>query len=464
MYVGFSHLTDEAIPLVGRRIPNIIVEPPGPKSLEWVKRDKAVLSPYNRPFYYPLVVEGGEGAIVRDVDGNEYIDFNSGIAVLNVGQCHPKVVKAIQEKCAKFMHYSYTDFYYTEPVQLAERLAKITPGNFPKKFFFANSGTEAVEAALKATKWHTKRQLFIAFIGAFHGRTHGSIALAGGSPAHKRYFHPLMYGVTHVPYAYCYRCVFKMTYPECNFWCVDFIDEWVLSRYVPPEDTVGFVVEPILGEFGYIPPPKGYLQRLKKLADKYGLLMIVDEIHTGVGRTGKMWAVEHEGIIPDVMTMAKAIGGGCMPLSVTMAKAEIMDWGPGAHCVTTGGNPVSCAAAMAVLDVIEEERLVENAARIGDYMLKRLKEIQEGNPVIGDVRGRGLMIGVELVRDLKTKEPASTEAKEFITRAWKRGVLMITGGMSTIRIAPPLIIDRELVDKGLEVFEAVAKEIASGRS
>jgi 4-aminobutyrate aminotransferase len=407
-----------------------------------------------------LVVEGGEGAIVRGVDGNEYIDFNSGIAVLNVGQCHPRVVKAIKEKCAKFMHYSYTDFRYTEPVELAERLAKITPGDFSKKFFFANSGTEAIEAALKVTKWHTRKQLFIAFIGAFHGRTHGSIALAASNPAHKKHFHPLMYGVTHVPYAYCYRCALKMTYPECNFWCVDFIDKWVLSKYVPPEDTVGFVVEPILGEFGYIPPPKGYLQRLKKLAHDYGLLMIVDEIHTGVGRTGKMWAVEHEGVVPDVMTMAKAIGGGCMPLSVTMTKAEIMDWEPGAHCVTTGGNPVSCAAAMAVLDIMEEENLFEKAAEMGDYMLKRLKEMQENNPLIGDVRGRGLMIGVEIVRDQKTKEPASVEAKELVTRAWKRGVLMITGGMSTVRMAPPLIISKELVDKGLEIFEATAREIA----
>lgn len=446
--------------MTSRRIPNIVVKPPGQKSIEWIKRDERVLSPYNRPFYYPVVIKDGEGAIVRDVDGNEYIDFNSGIAVLNVGQCHPKVVKTIQDKCAEFMHYSYTDFHYTEPVELAERLATITPGNFPKKFFFANSGTEAIEAALKVTKWHTRKQLFIAFIGAFHGRTHGSIALAASSPVHKKYFHPLMYGVSHVPYAYCYRCAFKMNYPECNYWCVDFIDEWVLTKYVSPEDTVGFVVEPILGEFGYIPPPKGYLQRLRKLADKCGLLMIVDEIHTGVGRTGKMWAVEHEGIIPDVMTMAKAIGGGCMPLSATMAKAEIMDWDPGAHCVTTGGNPVSCAAAMAVLDILKEERLIEKAAKMGDHMLKRLKEIQENNTMIGDVRGRGLMIGVELVKDLKTKEPASAEAKELITRAWKRGVLMITGGMSTVRMAPPLIISRELVDKGLEIFESTAKEIA----
>lgn len=443
-----------------KKYPNIKVEPPGPKALEWLERDKKVLAPYNRPFYYPFVAESGEGCIVRDVDGNEYIDFNSGIAVMNVGHCHPKVVQAVSEQVKKFMHYSYTDFYYPYVVRLAEKLTEITPGDFPKKFFFGNSGAEAVEAAIKVVKWHTRRPYLLAFIGAFHGRTMGAVSLTASKPIQKKYFFPMMPGVVHVPYPYCYRCVFNLTYPDCNFYCVDYIEDMVLKKFVPPEETAAIVFEPIQGEGGYVVPPPNYFQRLKKLADKYGILLVADEVQSGMGRTGKWFAVEHWNFEPDVLCMAKGIASG-FSLGGIMAKAEIMDWEPGAHCTTFGANPVACAAAMAVIDVIKEENLLENATKQGEYALKRLKEMQEKYEIIGDVRGKGLMIGVELVRSKYTKEPAEEESHEVIKRCWKKGLVIITAGDSTVRIAPPLIITRELFDIGLDILESCIKEVES---
>jgi 4-aminobutyrate aminotransferase len=437
--------------------PRIVVTPPGPKAREFVKRDESLISPsYGR--FYPLVVESGRGCIVKDVDGNEFIDFNSGLVCLGVGHSHPKVVSAIKRQCDRFLHYSNTDFYYDEVITLAGKLAEISPGNFEKKVYFGNSGAEAVEAAVKLAKWHTRKQLFIAFISAFHGRTIGALSFTASKPTQKRYFFPLMPGVTHVPYPYCYRCPFKLTYPGCHYWCVDFIDEQVLQKYVPPEDTAAILYEPIQGEGGYVVPPPEYAQRLKKLADKHGLLLIDDEVQTGMGRTGKWFAIEHWNVEPDIVCSAKALAAG-LPLGATIANAKIMDWVPGSHASTFGGNPLSCAAANTVIDVVKEEKLLENATKQGAYILKRLEELKEKSEIVGDVRGKGLMIGLEIVENKEDKKPAPKKVNEIMMRSWKRGVAVITCGASTIRIAPPLIITRELVDAALDIIEDIVKEV-----
>jgi len=395
---------------------------------------------------------------VKDVDGNEFIDFNSGLVCLNVGHSHPKVVAAIKKQCDRFLHYSNTDFYYDEVIDLAAKLAEITPGDFKKKVYFGNSGAEAIEAAVKLAKWHTRRQLFIGFISAFHGRTIGALSFTASKPTQRRYFFPLMPGVTHVPYPYCYRCPFKLTYPECHYWCVDFIDEYVLQKYVPPEDTAAILYEPIQGEGGYVVPPPEYPKRLKKLADKYGLLFIDDEVQTGMGRTAKWFAIEHWDVEPDIICSAKGLASG-MPLGAIIAKAKVMDWVGGSHASTFGGNPLSCAAARAVIDVIKEEKLLENAAKQGAYIMKRLEELKARSEIVGDVRGKGLMIGLEIVEDKKSKKPAPEKVKEIMMRSWKRGVAVITCGTSTIRIAPPLVITRELVDSALDIIEDTVKEV-----
>jgi 4-aminobutyrate aminotransferase len=437
--------------------PKIIVTPPGPMARELAKKDESLISPsYVR--FYPLVIESGRGCILKDVDGNEYIDFNSGLVCLNVGHSHPRVVNAIKNQCDRFLHYSNTDFFYREVVDLAEKLAEITPGNFDKKTYFGNSGAEAVEAAVKLAKWHTRKQLFIAFTGAFHGRTVGALSFTASKPTQKRYFFPLMPGVTHVPYPYCYRCPFKQTYPDCNYWCIDFIDEFVLQKYVPPEDVAAILFEPIQGEGGYVVPPPEYFQRLKRLADKYGLLLIDDEVQAGMGRAGKWFAIEHWNIAPDILCSAKALASG-LPLGATVAKAKVMDWVGGSHASTFGGNPLSCAAATAVINVIKEEKLIENATRQGNHIMKRLGELKEKSEIVGDVRGKGLMIGMEIVESKENKKPASKKAAEIMMRSWRRGVAVITCGVSTVRIAPPLNITSELVDLALDIIEDVAREI-----
>jgi len=437
--------------------PKIVVTPPGPKARELVKKDESLISPsYVR--FYPLVVESGKDCIVKDVDGNEYIDFNSGLVCLNVGHNHPKVISAIKSQCNRFLHYSNTDFYYNEVVNLAETLSEITPGSFDKKAYFGNSGTEAIEAAIKLAKWHTRKQLFIGFISGFHGRTVGALSFTASKPAQRRHFFPLMPGVTHVPYPYCYRCPFHQTYPDCHYWCIDFIDDFVFKKYVPPEDVAAILFEPIQGEGGYVVPPPEYFERLKKLADKHGILLVDDEVQAGMGRTGKWFAIENWNVEPDILCSAKALASG-LPLGATIAKAKVMDWIGGSHASTFGGNPLSCVAASAVISVIKEERLLENATKQGTYILKRLESLKEKSEIIGDVRGKGLMIGMEIVENKENEKPAAKKASEIMTRSWKRGVAVITCGVSTVRIAPPLTITRELVDAALEIIEDVVKEV-----
>ncbi len=437
--------------------PKIIVTPPGPKARELLERDANVLS-RSVVRWYPLVAESGSGCIVKDVDGNEFVDFNSGLVVLAVGHSHPRVVKAIKEQSEKLIHYSWTDFYYKPIIDLGEQLTKITPGSFPKKVFFSNSGAEANEAAMKMTRWHTRKPLFLAYTGSFHGRSFGTMALTASKPVQRRHFFPLVSEVTHVPYPYCYRCPFGLEYSECKMWCVDFIEQEVLMKYHPPEDTAAMFIESIQGEGGYVVPPEDYFSRLKKMLDKYEIFMVDDEIQSGMGRTGKWFAIEHWNVTPDVTTTAKALASG-IPIGATIAKEEIMDWDGGSHANTFGGNPVACSSALAVIDIIKEEKLMENATRQGAYFMKRLKEMQQKYPIIGDVRGKGLMIGVELVKDPETKEAAAQESLEVMNKCFKRGLVMITAGKCTMRIAPPLIITRETIDAGLEVFEGAVKEV-----
>ena len=437
--------------------PKLVVRPPGPKARDIVKRDSERISQsYTR--YYPLVVESGHDCIVKDVDGNEYIDFNSGLACLNVGHCHPKVVKAIKSQCNKFLHYANTDFYYEQTVNLAEKLFEVTPGNFQKRVHFANSGAEALETAIKLCKWHTRKHQFIAFVGGFHGRTCGATSLTASKPTQRRNYFPLLAGITHVPYPYCYRCPFGLSYPECNYRCVDFIDDQVLQKYIPPEEVAGFVFEPIQGEGGYVVPPPDYFMRLKKLADKYGLLFIADEVQSGIGRTGRWFAIDHWKIEPDILCAAKSLASG-LPLSATVSRARLMDWEGGTHASTFGGNPLACAAASAVFDVIKEEKLLENAERQGNYIIKWLADIKEEHEIVGDVRGKGLMIGVEFVKDKQSKTVGADQAREVMIRCWRRGVAIVTCGVSTLRLIPPLTITKELVDNSLEIIGDVIKEV-----
>lgn len=437
--------------------PRMVVRPPGPKARDIVKRDSERISQsYTR--YYPLVVESGYGCIVKDVDGNEYIDFNSGLACLNVGHCHPKIVKAIKSQCDKFLHYANTDFYYEQTVNLAEKLFDVTPGNFQKRVHFANSGAEALETAIKLSKWHTRKHQFIAFVGGFHGRTCGATSLTASKPTQRRHYFPLLAGITHVPYPYCYRCPFGLLYPECNYRCVDFIDDQVLQKYVPPEEVAGFVFEPIQGEGGYIVPPPDYFMRLKKLADKYGLLLIADEVQSGIGRTGRWFAIDHWKIEPDILCAAKSLASG-LPLSATVSRARLMDWEGGTHASTFGGNPLACAAASAVFDIIKEEKLLENAERQGRHIMKWLADVKVEREIVGDVRGKGLMIGIEFVKDKQSKVYGADQAREVMIRCWRRGVAIVTCGVSTLRLIPPLTITKELVDNSLEIIGDVIKEV-----
>jgi len=396
---------------------------------------------------------------VKDVDGNEFIDFNAGLGVMSVGHCHPQVVQAIKDQSSKLLHYSWTDFYYRPIVDLVEQLTKITPGCFAKKVFFANSGAEAVEAAMKITRWHARKPLFIAYTGSFHGRTLGAVSLTASKPVQRRHFFPLVSEVTHVPYPYCYRCPFALKYPECNMWCVDFIEEEVLKKYHPPEDTAAMFVEAVQGEGGYVVPPDDYFPRLKKILDKQNILMVDDEIQSGMGRTGKWFALEHWGVIPDMVTIAKALASG-IPIGAVVAKEELMDLEGGSHANTFGGNPVACAAALQVIDVITQERLMENATRQGTYLMKRLREFQQKYPIIGDVRGKGLMVGAEIVKNPKTKEPAPKEVESMMNWCFKHGLAIITAGKSAMRFAPALTITQELIDAGLDVFEGSVKQVA----
>jgi 4-aminobutyrate aminotransferase len=422
---------------------------PGPKAREILERDSAVVSP-SYPRSSPLVMDHGLGAEVWDVDGNRFVDFAAGIAVNSTGHSHPKVVEAIQRQAEKFIHIS-SDYYHPLWVQLSEKLSEIAPFAEPARTFLGNSGAEAIEAGIKLARHHTGRQQFIGFHGAFHGRTMGALSFTASKPVYRRGFAPLMNGVVHVPFPDPYRPVLQPTHEDYGETVVDYIENVIFARLMPPEDCAAVLVEPIQGEGGYVVPSDGFFPALRRLCDKYGILMIVDEVQSGVGRTGKWWAVENWGVEPDIVCAAKGIASG-MPLGATIARASVMDWPSGAHGNTYGGNPLACAAALATLELVENG-LLRNAAEVGAYTLDALAEIQARHPCMGDVRGRGLMIGVEFVKDRAGKQPAKHLREAIVDRAFEHGLLLLGCGDSTIRIAPPLVIDRGLIDEGLEIFE-----------
>jgi 4-aminobutyrate aminotransferase len=437
----------------------IVKTPPGPNAKKIVTKTRELLSPSIARFY-PLAIKDAHDCLVRDVDGNQYIDFNSGIAVLNVGSTNDAVVRAASEQIQKFIHYSYTDFYYENIEELADKLVNIFPGSasVKKQVFYGNSGAEANEAAIKLARFNTRRPRMLAYTGSFHGRTMGTVSLTGSKPSQVAGFSPLLSGVEHVPYPYCYRCPLKQQYPKCGFACIDYIQDQVFDKYVPAEEVAAFFIEPIQGEGGYVVPPEDYFKELFKRFKKYGFLFVDDEIQSGMGRTGKWFAIEHSGVVPDVITVAKAMAGG-FPLGALITRAELMTWGPGAHASTFGGNPVAAAAGLAVMSFIEQNHLLENARKQGDYMMGVFNEWKEKYEIVGDVRGKGLMIGIEIVKDKKTKEFATKEVEEIEDIAWKKGVLLISCGRSTLRIVPPLTITRELVDEALEVIEDAIRQV-----
>jgi len=441
----------------GRDYPRVLVPPPGPKAKAIIARDERVLLDAHIK-EYPLVVERGAGAMVEDVDGNRFLDFMAGIAVASTGHAHPTVVKAVQDAAARFLHICGSDFYYEPMAALSERLATVAPGKSKKRVFLSNSGTEAVEGAIKLARFATRRTAIVAFKGAFHGRTMGALSLTSSKVKQHAGFGPFLPDVHHVPYAYCYRCEFGKTFPACELFCARAIEDDLLSRHVSPTDVAAIFVEPVQGEGGYIVPPSGYLQALRELCDRHGILLVFDEIQSGIGRTGKMFAAEHFGVEPDILLSAKGLASG-MPLGAIIARETVMTWEKGAHGSTFGGNPVCCAAALATLDVVQGG-LVENARVMGERMLAGARKLAARHECIGDVRGLGLMIGLEFVKDRASREPAPDLVRKVELDAFARGLLLLSCGKSAIRLAPALSIDAPDVDEGLRILGEVLNSVA----
>ncbi len=437
--------------------PSLKTALPGPKARAIIERDAKVVSPsYTRD--YPLVMARGEGAFVEDVDGNVFLDCTAGIAVTSTGHSHPDVVAAIVEQAGRFLHMSGTDFYYEPQVRLAEELSAIAPMPGPHRTFFGNSGTEAIEAAIKLARYHTKRPNLIAFFGAFHGRTMGSLSLTASKPAQRKGFSPLLPAVFHVPYANCYRCPVSATPETCAAECLRFLEEQTLVHVVSPDEVAAIVVEPIQGEGGYVVPPNVFHERLRELTTRQGMLLVVDEVQSGMGRTGKWFAIEHTGVEPDMVATAKGIASG-LPLGVVIARSALMSWRPGAHASTFGGNPVACAASLATITLIRDH-LMKNAADVGAHLLAAAKELMKKHQLIGDVRGRGLMIGLELVRDRQTKERASAERDRVVQECFKRGLLVLGAGRNAIRLSPPLVLTKEQADTAVRILDEALAAVA----
>lgn len=437
-------------------LPNLKGSLPGPRARAIIERDAKVVSPsYTRG--YPLVARKGEGAMVEDVDGNRFLDFTAGIAVVATGHCHPRVVEAIQQQAARLIHMSGTDFYYEELAALAEKLDEIAPGDVPRRVSFGNSGAEAVEGAIKLARYATGRDKIIAFFGSFHGRTMGALSLTSRKAVQRARFGPLIPGVIHAPYPYCYRCPYGQTPDSCAVECVKHIEDTLLKTIAPAEETAAIVVEPVQGEGGYVVPPQKFFAELSRVASANGILLVCDEVQSGMGRTGKMWAADHFGMVPDIFTVAKGIASG-MPLGATVARADLMTWPPGAHASTFGGNPVSCAAALVTIELLQQG-LVENAARMGAYLMERLRQWPAQFPMVGDVRGLGLMLGIELVRDQASKEKAVAWRDRVVTLAFERGLLVLGAGDNTLRLCPPLVITRAQCDFALDTLEACLRQV-----
>ena len=434
--------------------PHIKTELPGPKSKALIERDAKVASP-SYPRDYPFVMSHGRGVEVWDVDGNRFLDFAAGIAVCATGHAHPKVVKAVQDAAAKFLHIS-SDYWHEEMTALAERLAAIVPLGEPGMCFFCQSGTESVEGALKLARYVTGRQRIIAFLGSFHGRTMGSLSLTSSKYTQQTGFAPTMPGVTHVPYPNTYRPLFAGA--DQGRAVLDYI-RMLFERNVPASEVAAIVIEPLQGEGGYLVPPDGFLAGLRQICDENGILLVFDEVQSGIGRTGKMFASQHSGVTPDIMTLAKGLGSG-MPIGAVVAKRSIMQkWKKGAHGNTFGGNPVCCAAANATIDLVREQ-YVANAAKVGAHFMKRLGDMRADYPCIGDLRGRGLMIGMELIE--KDGAPARKLMDPLLHRAYQNGLLLLTCGVSTLRFMPPLCVTEAEVDEAMVYLRQSLDEALAG--
>ncbi len=442
--------------MTARDYPRIVVAPPGPKA-------KAVVAQHDRyastsyPKEYPLVIAGGSRAMVEDVDGNRFLDFMAGIAVTSTGYNHPQVVKAVQEAAGRFLHICGADFYYEGFARLCERLATLAPGSSKKRVFLSNSGTEAVEGALKLARHSTGRPAFVAFTGSFHGRTYGALSLTASKAVQRAGFGPFLPEVYHVPYPYQYRCDFCRGSSECNRGCLAHITDDLFGKRLAPTDVAAIVVEPVQGEGGYVVPPPGFLRDLRALCDQHGILLVCDEVQSGIGRTGKMFACEHDGIEPDVITVAKGLGSG-MPIGAMIAKESVMKWGPGAHGSTFGGNPVCCAAALATLDLVEHE-FMANARVMGERLYAGVQRLADRHRSIGQVRGQGLMIGIELVKDRATREPNPELVAKLERLAFTKGLLLLGAGKSSIRMAPPLVVDDYDVDTAIAILDQCLVEL-----
>jgi len=437
------------------KTPHLVTALPGPNAKRVIEQDaKYVSLSYTRD--YPLVAKRGRGAMVEDVDGNVFLDFAAGIAVCATGHCHPEVVAAIQKQAAELIHMSGTDFYYEGMPQLAAKLAAISPGQEPKRVYFGNSGAEAIEAAIKLVKHHTKRDKLIAFHGAFHGRTMGALSLTASRAVQRKGFGTLLSGVFHMPYPDTYRGTYGVRPETAAADCLSYLENELFRRRVDPEEVAGIFIEPIQGEGGYILAPPEFLQGLQRICRKHGIMLVADEVQSGMGRTGKWWAVDHMGVEPDIICTAKGIGSG-MPLSAVIARASVMDWKPGAHASTFGGNPVCIAASLATLRLLEE-KYMDNARRVGEFILHRTADWTERFKNVGEVRGKGLMIGIEFVRDQKTKEKAPDLRNLLIQAAFHKGLLVLGSGDTTLRFCPPLVIDEEQADFAVRTLEECFRE------
>lgn len=432
--------------------PKIKTKLPGKKAKEIVEKDGL----YTSSSYikeYPLVIRRGEGAMIEDVDGNQFLDFMGGIAVNITGHSHPRVVEAIKKQSEKFLHICGTDFYYASFANLAERLANTIPIKGEKSVFFTNSGSEAVDTAIKLARYSTRRPFIIAFLGAFHGRTMGAISLTSSKNIQRSFFGPFLPGVYHLPYGYCYRCPYNLEYDSCGIYCAEAIEKILCKSLLSPEEIAAVFVEPIQGEGGYIVPPAEFHQKLRRFTRKHDILLVADEIQSGMGRTGKFLAIENFKVEPDVVLLAKGLASG-LPLGAVIAKKKYMTWKSGSHGSTFGGNPLSCEAALVTIDLIEK-KLMKNALEMGSLLMEKLKELQNKYSIIGDVRGQGLMIGMELVKDRKTLQPAVQESEEIVKQAFQRGLLLLPCGENVIRFSPPLIISPQEIKVALEILSGV---------
>jgi len=439
-------------------VPRIVGPLPGPRARALIERDARVVSPsYTRG--YPLVIERAWGSTVEDVDGNLFLDCTAGIAVNATGHAHPDIVRAIADQAGRFIHMSGTDFYYEPQVRLAEKVAAIVPieGGSGVRSFFGNSGTEAIEACIKMARHATRRQGLIAFFGGFHGRTLGALALTASKPVQRDKVGPLMPGVYHAPFADCYRCPVGREPDSCAAECLDFLDQQIFAHLVSPDEVAAVVVEPIQGEGGYVVAPDQFLQRLREITRTHGIVLVADEVQSGMGRTGRMFAIEHAGVQPDAIAIAKGIASG-LPLGIAAARADLMSWPPGTHASTFGGNAVACAAALETIRLLETQ-LMANAASVGAHLMAGIQALKDKHALIGDVRGRGLMIGVELVRDRTTKERAGRERDAVVNACFERGLLLLGAGKNAIRFSPPLVLTREEAETAVRIFDQALSEV-----